>query len=111
MDLEEKVKLFKALGHKTRFEIFKKVLQTPYVCSVDKKVKSENIIKQATCVGTIAQEFNYSLPTISKHLKELHDAKLITMNKVSNKIYVEPNKESIEQIAYCFNEILKELNN
>lgn len=111
MNLEEKVKLFKALGHKTRFEIFKKVLQTPYVCSIDQKVKSNNIIKQATCVGTIAQEFDYSLPTISKHLKELKDAQLITMNKIGNKIYVEPNKQSIEKIAFCFNEILKELKN
>ncbi|MBN2768052.1 MAG: winged helix-turn-helix transcriptional regulator [Campylobacterales bacterium] len=102
MDLEEKVKIFKALGNDTRLKIFQNVLHTPYICSVNKNTKSDDIIQQATCVGTIASEFNYSLPAISRHLKELKEAKLITMSKVANKIYVEPNFKTINMIAECF---------
>lgn len=101
LDISDKVKIFKALGNETRFMIFKNVLNDPYVCSVDQKVKNDNIIKQATCVGTIASEFNYSLPTISRHLKELKDAQLIKMTKISNKIYVEPNYETLSKLAEC----------
>jgi len=54
-------------------------------------------------VGTIASEFNYSLPTISRHLKELKDAKVINMQKVGNKIYVKANLETIREISECFN--------
>ena len=106
LNKEDKVKVFKALGNKTRFEIFKNILNTPYVCGIDTKSNSDDIIQQATCVGTIASEFNYSLPTISRHLKELKDAKVINMQKVGNKIYVEPNLETIKEISECFNSII-----
>jgi len=106
LNLEDKIKIFKALGNKTRFEIFKNVLNTPYVCGIDTKADSDDIIKQATCVGTIANEFNYSLPTISRHLKELKEAKVINMKKVGNKIYVEPNLDSIKDISECFSSIV-----
>jgi ArsR family transcriptional regulator len=102
---EEKVKIFKALGNETRFSIFKNVLTMPYICSINENAKTDNIIKQATCVGTIAAEFNYSLPTISRHLKDLKDAKLIKMTKNANKIYVEPNLETIYALKKCFCEL------
>jgi ArsR family transcriptional regulator len=109
LTIDEKVKIFKALGNKTRFEIFKNVLNTPYVCGIDQSTKSKDIIKQATCVGTIASEFNYSLPTISRHLKELKEAKVINMKKDGNKIYVEPNIEVIKELSECFGSISKSL--
>jgi ArsR family transcriptional regulator len=105
LSLEEKIKVFKALGNKTRFEIFRNVLSSPYICGIDTKVKSDDIVTQATCVGMIADKFNYSLPTISKHIKELKDAKIINMNKVGNKIYLEPNFKTIKEIKECFNSI------
>lgn len=105
--MQDKVKIFKALGNDTRFMIFKNVLDTPYICSADESIKTDNIIKQATCVGTIASEFHYSLPTISRHLKELKDAKLINMTKISNKIYVEPNYEILSEISECFSNLNK----
>ncbi len=49
---------------------------------------------------------SYSLPTISRHLKELKDAKVINMQKVGNKIYVEPNLETIKEISECFHSIV-----
>ncbi|MFP4485909.1 MAG: ArsR/SmtB family transcription factor [Campylobacterales bacterium] len=102
LSTEEKVNIFKALGNETRFEIFQNVLNTPYECDINTQTKSKDIIKQATCVGTIASEFNYSLPTISRHLKELKNAKLIIMEKVANKIYVKPNLQIIDALAECF---------
>ena len=108
LNMEDKVKVFKALGNSTRFMIFKNVLNTPYVCSIDTTVKSDNIIKQGSCVGIIASEFNYSLPTISRHLKELKelkDARLIIMTKISNKIYVEPNYGILAEIMECFSSL------
>ena len=106
LSLDEKIKVFKALGNKTRFEIFKNILQTPYVCGINTKINSDDIIQQATCVGTIADKFNYALPTISRHLKELKDAKIINMNKVGNKIFLEPNLETIKEVSECFNSII-----
>ncbi|WP_201767411.1 helix-turn-helix transcriptional regulator [Lebetimonas sp. JH369] len=70
LTLEEKVKAFKALGHKTRLEIFLNILRKPYVCGINKKARKDDIISQALCVGVIAEQFEYSLPTISRHIKE-----------------------------------------
>ncbi|HHO65918.1 MAG TPA: transcriptional regulator, partial [Epsilonproteobacteria bacterium] len=55
-----------------------------------------------TCVSTIAEHFEFSLPTISKHLKELREANIVTMQKKGNKIYIEPNVETIRELGGCF---------
>jgi ArsR family transcriptional regulator len=91
-------KMFKALGNSTRLAIMLKVLKNPYVCSADTSSGNTDIISQATCVGTIASEFNYSLPTISRHLKELRDSGLIKMYKSGNRIIVEPDYDSLSAI-------------
>lgn len=100
--LERKVRIFKALGHETRFKIFKSVFSGGYVCSIDESKPNSDLIAQATCVTTIAEQFNYSLPTISRHLKELRDADIIKMTKISNKIYIEPNYDVIKELGECF---------
>lgn len=110
LDMEQKIKIFKALGNKTRFLIFKNVFTGGYVCSIDKTKPKDDIIAQATCVTTIAEQFHFSLPTISRHLKELKDANIIIMTKKSNKIYIEPNQKIIEELADCFNELVKNYN-
>lgn len=102
LDMERKVRIFKALGHETRFKIFKSVFSGGYVCSIDESQPKNDLIAQATCVTTIAEQFNYSLPTISRHLKELRDADIIKMTKVSNKIYIEPNHDVIKELGECF---------
>lgn len=110
LDMEQKVKIFKALGHETRFLIFKNIYTGGYACSIDNTKPSDDIIAQATCVTTIAEHFDFSLPTISRHLKELKDANIITMTKVSNKIYIKPNPEIIEELSNCFGELVKNYN-
>ena len=108
LDMDKKIKIFKALGHETRFLIFKNVFTGGYACSIDTTKPQDDLIAQATCVTSIAEHFNYSLPTISRHLKELKDADIIVMRKVASKIYIEPNFETINQIAGCFETLVKE---
>ena len=69
---------------------------------IDNTQPTDDIITQATCVTSIAEHFDFALPTISRHLKELKDAKIITMTKHKNKIYIESNIETMKEIAGCF---------
>lgn len=102
LDMKQKIKIFKALGNETRFLIFKNVFTGGYTCSLDKKNPNVKVSPHATCVSTIAEHFDFSLPTISKHLKELREADIITMEKKGNKIYIEPNIETIRELGSCF---------
>ncbi len=102
LDMQAKIRIFKALGNETRFLIFKNVFTGGYTCSIDKKDPKVKVSAHATCVSTIAEHFDFSLPTISKHLKELREAKIITMEKKGNKIYIEPNIEIVRELGGCF---------
>ena len=107
LDMDQKIKIFKALGNETRFKIFKNIFTGGYACSIDENQPSDDMIAQATCVTSIAEHFNFALPTISRHLKELKDAQIITMTKSGNKIYIEPNIETMKEIATCFSELVE----
>lgn len=108
LDMDDKIKIFKALGNETRFKIFKNIFTGGYACSIDEKQPKDDIIAQATCVTSIAEHFDFALPTISRHLKELKDAQIITMTKSKNKIYIEPNIETMKEIAECFSVLVEE---
>jgi len=111
LNMNEKIKIFKALGNETRFKIFKNLFSGGYACSIDNTKPKDDIIAQATCVTSIAQHFDFALPTISRHLKEMKDAKIITMRKVKNKIYIEPNIQTMKEIAGCFKTLVDEFEN
>jgi ArsR family transcriptional regulator, arsenate/arsenite/antimonite-responsive transcriptional repressor len=106
LDMKQKIKIFKALGNETRFLIFKNVFTGGYACSLDKKDTKVKVSPHATCVSTIAEHFDFALPTISKHLKELREAEIITMEKKGNKIYIEPNIETIRELGGCFSTLV-----
>ncbi len=108
LNMEDKVKIFKALGNETRFKIFKSVFSGGYACSIDNTQPHDDIIAQATCVSSIAEQFDFALPTISRHLKEMKEANIITMTKNKNKIYIEPNIETMKEIAQCFSTLVQE---
>jgi ArsR family transcriptional regulator len=110
LNMDDKIKIFKALGNETRFKIFKNIFTGGYACSIDKTKPKDDIIAQATCVTTIAEHFNFALPTISRHLKELKDADIIIMTKKSNKIYIRPNPKIIEELASCFKDLVDNYN-
>lgn len=108
LNMDDKIKIFKALGNETRFKIFKNIFTGGYACSIDEKQPKDDMIAQATCVTSIAEHFDFALPTISRHLKELKDAQIITMTKSKNKIYIEPNIETMKEIAECFKLLVEE---
>ena len=108
LNMDDKIKIFKALGNETRFKIFKNIFTGGYACSIDSTQPKDDIIAQATCVSSIADQFDFALPTISRHLKELKDAKIITMTKNKNKIYIEPNIETMKEISECFTTLVKD---
>ena len=108
LDMDDKIKIFKALGNETRFKIFKNIFTGGYACSIDDSQPKDDIIAQATCVSSIAEQFDFALPTISRHLKELKDAQIITMTKRKNKIYIEPNIETMKEISECFTKLVQE---
>jgi ArsR family transcriptional regulator len=107
LDMQQKIKIFRALGNETRFLIFKNVFTGGYTCSIDKKDPKVKVSPHATCVSTIAEHFDFALPTISKHLKELREADIITMEKRGNKIYIEPNIETIRELGSCFDALVE----
>lgn len=107
LDMHQKIKIFKALGNETRFLIFKNIFTGGYTCSLDKKDPNVTVSPHATCVSTIAEHFDFSLPTISKHLKELREANIVTMEKKGNKIYIEPNIETIRELGDCFTTLVE----
>lgn len=107
LDMQQKIKIFKALGNETRFLIFKNVFTGGYTCSIDKKDPKVSVSPHATCVSTIAEHFNFALPTISNHLKELREANIITMEKKGNKIYIEPNIDTIKELGNCFTTLVE----
>jgi len=107
LDMKQKIKIFKALGNETRFLIFKNVFTGGYTCSIDKKNSKVKVSPHATCVSTVAEHFDFSLPTISKHLKELREAEIITMEKKGNKIYIEPNIATIHELGECFSTLVE----
>ncbi|MGE0738426.1 ArsR/SmtB family transcription factor [Sulfurimonas sp.] len=107
LDMQQKIKIFKALGNETRFLIFKNVFTGGYVCSIDDKKPKTKINPHATCVTTIAEHFEFSLPTISKHLQLLREAGVIKMQKKANKIYIEPNIETIKELGGCFTTLVE----
>jgi len=107
LDMEDKVKIFKALGNETRFLIFKNIFTGGYACSIDESQPKDDLIAQATCVTSIAEHFDFALPTISRHLKELKDAKIISMTKSKNKIYIEPNIDTMKEMSECFANLVK----
>jgi len=107
LDMNQKIKIFKALGNETRFLIFKNVFTGGYACSLDKKDLNVTVSPHATCVSTIAEHFDFSLPTISKHLKELREANIITMEKKGNKIYIEPNIDTVRELGGCFSTLVE----
>lgn len=107
LDMQQKIKIFRALGNETRFLIFKNIFTGGYVCSIDDKSPKSEVNPHATCVTTIAKHFDFSLPTISKHLQLLREADIIKMQKKANKIYIEPNIETIRELGSCFTKLVE----
>ncbi len=73
----ESLKLFKALGHETRFQIVQLLLEGK-LHSCCNEIRS---YEQACCVTDLTGLFDMSQSTISHHLAILMDSGMVTMEK------------------------------
>lgn len=93
MTFDEKVDIYKALGNKTRLEIFEQILSNG-----DKSIHKNGMM----CITEIASLFNYSMPTISAHIDILRKAGLIKSFRDGKKIYVDVDIEKCKKLYEMF---------
>lgn len=93
MTFDEKVEIYKALGNKTRLEIFEQILSNG-----DKSIHKNGMM----CITEIASLFNYSMPTISAHVDILRKAGLIISFREGKKIYVDVDIEKCKKLYEMF---------
>ncbi len=100
MNLEQLVRIFKALGNENRLKILETIgrNQGKFDCRPD-DVGSFDIEKSvACCVDEIVHQFDMAQSTISQNLKELHNAGLLERHKKAQWVYYTVNREKIEEI-------------
>lgn len=90
---DERVEIYKALGNKTRLEIFEQILSNG-----DKSVHKNGMM----CITDIASLFNYTLPTISAHVEILRKAGLLKSFKEGKNIYVDVDLEKCMKLSEVF---------
>lgn len=95
MTLIERVDFHKALGNKTRLEIFEQILSNG-----DKSIHENGMM----CITDIASLFSFSLPTISAHIEILRKAGLLQSFREGKKIYVDIDIERCRKVLESFND-------
>lgn len=97
ISLEERTEVYKALGHATRLQIFEKILMG----SGQPLEGNEGL-----CITDIASMFDFTLPTISKHLDILKKAGLIKTNKEGKKIFVSADIRRSKKICGSLGDLI-----
>jgi ArsR family transcriptional regulator len=85
-------KIFKALSDENRLAIFQLIREG---CSPDRPLTEAQV---GGYVSEIAQHFDLALSTVSHHLKELRNARLIHCKKQGQWVYCTPNQGVIQEI-------------
>lgn len=93
MTFDERVEIYKALGNKTRLEIFEQILSNG-----DKNIHPNGMM----CITDIASSFQYSLPTISAHIEILRKAGLLKSFREGKKIFVDIDIERCKKFQDGF---------
>lgn len=94
---DERVEIYKALGNKTRLEIFERILADGH------KTLDMN---GEMCITEVASMFPYALPTISMHLNILKRSGLIKTRKEGKKIFINVNIERSKKLSDSFQDFL-----
>ena len=89
MSSKELAKIFKALSHENRLNIYKEIAKLD---NNDYKHKDE------CSLAEVLAYLNIGAPTISHHLKELANADLITTEKNGKYLVARINKKTLEKI-------------
>jgi ArsR family transcriptional regulator len=89
--MKDPSRVFKALANKNRLAVFE-YLRGQERLAVDAP-------EEACCnVGTIAEQFDLALSTVSHHLRVLHEAELIRCEQRGQFTYCVVNWETVEQL-------------
>ena len=86
-ELKEYAAVFKALGDETRLRILLM------------------LTKGKTCACYILDEFHFTQPTLSYHMKQLTESGLVNAEKKSKWVYYSTNKECVELLKNLISEI------
>ena len=79
--------IFKAMSDETRLKIL------------------TMLTKGTTCACDILEEFNFTQPTLSYHMKQLTDSGLVIAQKSGKWVHYSINKERIETLRELINKI------
>ena len=91
-DLKYIAKIFKALSHPTRLELYQKILQH---LEVGENFRQE----EHTCfLHNICEGFKIGAPTMSHHLKELANVGLITTEREGKFLVCKANPNILDEV-------------
>jgi ArsR family transcriptional regulator len=90
---------FKALSNETRLAVFEKISLGQCKAMLNKDDRPS--------VCNIASNFNISLSTISHHMKELRNARLINCERKGQSIFCQPNDETIRMMVEYLTNVIK----
>jgi len=94
---EQLVGIFKALANKHRLKIYN-ILTT--CCTPGTRCASDEVF--SCCVGDLDSQLDIAASTLSHHLKELHRAGLINMNREGKQVFCSVNSEAMLQLETIF---------
>lgn len=97
IDLEYYAGLFRALSNPHRLQVFHLLsgcCEPGTTCSTDEL--------QSCCVGELDEQLEIASSTLSHHLRELHQAGLIEMQRRGKQIFCSVNPETLAQLRTVF---------
>ena len=97
IDLDTLARQFKALSNPHRLRIFNLLSGC---CEPGHQCNTEDVL--SCCVGDLDQQLDIASSTLSHHLRELHHANLIEMQRHGKQIYCSVNPETLTQLKLFF---------
>ena len=79
---EQEAEMVKAVADKTRYDI------------LDRLIKSREL-----SAGEIAEKYDMSFPAVSKHLRVLKDAQLVSVEQIGRSKIYSPNITSVQRMS------------
>lgn len=97
IDLDNYAQLFRALSNPHRLQIFHLLSGC---CTPGTQCNTDDVL--SCCVGDLDQQLDIASSTLSHHLRELHQAGLIDMQRRGKQIFCSVNPDSLEQLRSLF---------